>query len=103
MFGVSGTLRAAEGRGDDLERQLLEAAGHLEAVTSCHLYLVSRVENEPDTLHVMEVWDDEEAHRASLQLAAVQELISRARPIIAGMGDRLELRPAGGKGFTRGG
>ena len=103
MFGVSGTLTASEGRGDDLERHLLEAAGHLEEVPSCHLYLVSRIANEPDTLHVVEVWDDEEAHRASLQLAPVQELISRARPIISGMGDRIEFRPAGGKGFTRGG
>jgi quinol monooxygenase YgiN len=99
MFGLVGSLRATEGRGDELERHLLEAAIQLEEVSTCHLYLVSRLPTDPDVLHVVEVWDDEDAHRASLQLEPVQQLISRARPIIAGMGDRVETRPVGGKGL----
>lgn len=47
----------------------------------------------------MEVWQDVEEHRASLELDAVQQLIARARPIIAAMGERFELEPIGGKGL----
>ncbi|MBW3620801.1 MAG: antibiotic biosynthesis monooxygenase [Actinobacteria bacterium] len=99
MFGLVGSLTAAEGRGDELEGYLLEASRELGQVSTCHLYLVSRVPDEPEVVHVVEVWDDEGAHRASLELAAVQRLISRARPIIVGMGDRVGLRPVGGKGL----
>ena len=100
MFGVMGTITATTGRGDELEAHLLEAARQLGDVAGCHLYVVSRVPGEPEVVHVAEVWDDERAHRASLELAAVQQLIARARPIIADMGDRLELRPVGGKGIS---
>ncbi|MBW3577983.1 MAG: antibiotic biosynthesis monooxygenase [Actinobacteria bacterium] len=74
----------------------------LEGVSTCHLYLVSRVPSDPAVVHVVEVWDDEDAHRASLELEPVQQLISRARPIITAMGDRVELRPLGGKGLAPG-
>ncbi len=99
MFGLVGTLTAAPGRGDELEQHLIEAAEQLEAVPTCHLYVVSRLPDEPETVHIVEVWDDEGAHQASLQLEPIQQLIARAKPIIAGMGDRLELRTVGGKGL----
>lgn len=102
MFGLVGTLTAAEGHGDELAGHLLEAARELERVSTCQLYLVSRVPSDPDVVHVVEVWDDEDAHRASLELAPVQRLIGRARPIITAMGDRVELRPVGGKGLAAG-
>lgn len=100
MFGLTGTLIATEGHGDELEKYLLQAAEGLRAVATCHLYVVSRLPDDPEVVHVVEVWDDEEAHQASLQLEEVQELISRARPILAGMGDRLEMRTVGGKGLA---
>jgi hypothetical protein len=52
-----------------------------------------------DAVWVIEVWDDAEAHQASLDLEAIQKLIARARPVIAEMGDRFEMQPLGGKGF----
>lgn len=102
MFGLVGTLTAAEGHGDELEGYLLEAARELEEVPSCQLYVVSRVSGDPTVVHVVEVWDDEDAHRGSLELESVQRLISRARPIIHAMGGRVELRPTGGKGLAVG-
>lgn len=99
MFGLTGTLIAAEGKGDELEHVLVEAAAELDAVADCRLYVVSRLADEPDTVHVTEVWTDEQAHRASLELPAVQRLIASARPILAGMGDRTTFRPVGGKGL----
>lgn len=100
MFGLVGTLEAVEGHGDELEGYLLEASRELDQVSTCRLYVVSRVASHPAVVHVVEVWDDEDAHRASLELEPVQRLIAKARPIVSAMGDRIELRPVGGKGLA---
>lgn len=103
MHGVFGSITATSGCGDELEGHLLEAAALLRDEPSCHLYVVARDPAAPDDVHVMEVWDDEDAHRASLDLPAVRQLIATARPVIAGMGERAELRVVGGKGLPSGG
>ena len=97
-YGLFGKIVATPGQGDTLAAFLLEAAAGLEDVAGCHLYVVNRDVTDPDAVWVMEVWDDADAHQASLQLAAVQELIARARPVIASMGERYELETIGGKG-----
>lgn len=73
MFGLVGTLTAAERHGDEPEGHLLEASRELEGMSTCQLYLVSRVPSDPDVVHVVEVWEDEDAHRASLELEPVQQ------------------------------
>ena len=100
-YGLFGKLVATPGNGDALARHLLDAASALEDVTGCHLYVVSRDPTDADAVWVMESWESAEAHQASLGLEAVQDLIARARPIIASMGDRFELQPVGGKGLRR--
>lgn len=99
-YGLCGKIVAADGQGDALAGHLLDAAAALAGVASCRLYLVNRDPAEPDAVWVVEVWDTADAHRASLELDAVQQLIARARPIIAAMGERLELQPIGGKGLA---
>ncbi len=102
-YGLFGEIVATPGQGNKLAGHLLEAAAALEEVPGCHLYLVSRDPDDADAVWVTEVWESAEAHRASLGLVAVQELIGRARPLIAGMGERFEHRPIGGKGLTTSG
>lgn len=65
----------------------------------CRLYILSEVPAQPDAIDVFEVWDDKAAHDASLQLDGIRATIATARPLIAGMGDSLELRPVGGQGL----
>jgi quinol monooxygenase YgiN len=101
-YGVFGRIVATAGDGDALAGHLLDAASALEDVEGCHLYAVSRDPSDPEAVWVVEFWESAEAHRASLELSAVQELISRARPIIAAMGERIELQPIGGKGVDLG-
>ena len=96
-YGLCGKIVATAGNGDALAGHLLDAAAALEDVNGCHLYVVSRDPAEAEAVWVVEFWESAEAHRASLELGAVQELISRARPIIASMGERFEFQPVGGK------
>jgi quinol monooxygenase YgiN len=98
-FGLCGKLVATAGNGDVLEGYLLEAASALEDVDGCHLYAVSRDPAEDEAIWVVEFWESAEAHQASLELSAVQQLISQARPVLAAMGDRFEFQPVGGKGL----
>jgi len=97
MYGLQGKLIAKPGQRDALIALLLEnAAG--DGMTGCQLYVVSEVPAEPDAIAITEVWDDKAAHDASLQLERVRTTIAKARPLIAGMGESLELRPIGGQG-----
>jgi len=58
-------------------------------------YLVAEDAADSTAIWVTEVWESEEAHAASLHLPVVQEAISRARPHITGMGQRVVTRPVG--------
>lgn len=98
-YGLCGKIVATEGNGDTLAGLLLDAAAALEDVEDCLLYLVSRDPVDTDAVWVVEFWDSADAHQASLELDAVQALITQARPIIASMGERIELQPTGGKGL----
>ena len=101
-YGLCGKIVATAGNGDALAGHLLEAAAALEDLDSCHLYVVSRDPDDTDAVWVVEFWESADAHRGSLELDAVQALIARARPIIASMGERVELHPLGGKGLDPG-
>jgi len=98
MYGLHGRIDARDGHGDELAGYLLAGVEEL-ADHGCRLYVVSRPDDTPDAVYVYEVWTDVEAHRASLQLPSVQEAIAKARPIIAGMSERVEFTPAGGLGL----
>jgi quinol monooxygenase YgiN len=96
---LCGSILATPGDGDRLEELLLEAAAVVSEADGCLLYLVNRADDDPHAVWVVEVWTSEAAHVASLELAGVQDVIARARPLIAGMGERLTLRPVGGTGL----
>ena len=98
-FGLVGSFRAQSGQGDALADLLLRAAEALDANGDCELYVISRSPHDADAVWVTEVWTSRDAHRASLEDDRVQELITRARPLIAGLGERFELSPVGGKGL----
>ncbi|MDD9205031.1 antibiotic biosynthesis monooxygenase, partial [Georgenia sp. 10Sc9-8] len=96
-YGLFGKLSALPGKRDELVGYLLQAARLLEQNSDCVHYIVS-TSDEPEAVWVSEVWTDEAAHDASLEPADIRALIQEARPLIAGMSDRTELRVHGGKG-----
>ena len=75
------------------------AALALDANVECELYVISRSADDLDVVRVTEVWTSREAHRASLEDEEIRRLIVQASPLIAGLGDRFELSPVGGKGL----
>ncbi len=95
--GVSGKLTAQPGKGQELLQILLDAAQGMEAVDGCLCYIVGTSDQEPDVIHIYEVWVDEAAHQASLGMPVFQSLIARAKPIIAGMDNDPNLKIHGGK------
>src|SRR3954451_25247858 len=99
MFGLQGRFTAQPAKGDDLAAVLLEAANALRRSDECLLYVIGRVRDDPDAVLVYEVWESAEAHRASLGREETKAAIARGRPLIAGMSDRVEFEPAGGKGI----
>src|SRR5215218_9015833 len=80
-----GTSVARPGKGEELAEHLLAAAAELERDPGCHLYLVNRQRDAPDTIWVTELWRSQ----ADL-VAAVKELVERW--------EMIELDLLGGKG-----
>lgn len=78
---IHGRIRSTPGQGDELAAILSEQEA-ADPMPGCRLYLVARDPDDADAVWVTEVWEDESDHQASLQLAAVQERIARAMPII---------------------
>ncbi|MCW5875777.1 MAG: antibiotic biosynthesis monooxygenase [Anaerolineales bacterium] len=98
-YGVHGKFTATPGNGPALLDILLRAAEGLRANPDCLLYLVSRDPADADAVWVSEVWTNAAAHQGSLDDEAARALIAEARPLIAGMSDRVELQTMGGKGL----
>lgn len=96
MFGLIGRMRAQPGKRDALETLLLQGTADMPG---CLSYVVARDPDDADALWITEVWTNEEKHKASLSIPAVQEAIARARPIIAGFDSHQRTEPVGGTGL----
>lgn len=98
-YGLWTKFKTQVGEGQRLVEVLLEAATSLQDVSDCKQYIVSTIE-ESDTVMVREIWTDQAAHAASLQLPATRQLIEQARPILLQVERLLEDQPHGGKGLA---
>lgn len=98
-YGLWTKFTTQAGEEKRLIKLLLEAAASLEYVTDCLQYTVSTT-GESDTVMVREIWTDQAAHAASLQLPATRQLIEQARPILLQVERMFEDQPHGGKGLN---
>lgn len=96
-YSVNGKLMASSGNGPMLRQYLLEAAAGMEAVDNCYCYIVGVNQEEPDAVYIYEVWENQAAHRASLELDVFRKLIEKAKPIIVSMSNDPDLTIIGGK------
>ena len=97
MYGLIGKIRTSAAQRDTVVAILVDASS---ALPGCLSYVVAKDAKDPDAIWVTEVWSDPASHRASLALPAVQQAIAKARPLIAGFGERFETEPAGGHGLV---
>ncbi|MBI4922759.1 MAG: antibiotic biosynthesis monooxygenase [Devosia nanyangense] len=96
MYGLIGRIRAVAGKRAELAAILVPREG---GMPGCLSYVVAEDPDDADALWVTEVWVDEAAHRASLQLPQVQAAIARGRPMIAGFDRRVVTNVLGGIGL----
>lgn len=82
-FANAGTLGTSPGKRDELVARLTQRSDLLKEA-GCLAYEVGINDEEPDTVFVVELWTDENAHRASLGLPEVQASIAAARPLLSG-------------------
>ncbi|WKK72701.1 antibiotic biosynthesis monooxygenase [Rathayibacter oskolensis] len=82
-FANVGTLGALPGQRGDLVALLTARNDALERV-GCLAYEVGVSDDMADTVFVVELWTNAEAHRASLELPEVQAAIAAARPLLSG-------------------
>jgi quinol monooxygenase YgiN len=97
MYGLIGKMNAAPGQRDALVAILLEGTTRMPG---CLSYIVALDTTDTNAIWITEVWDTEANHKASLGPPAVQAAIARARPLIAGFGERFITTPLGGVGLT---
>ena len=96
MYGLIGKMLAQPGKRDALIGHLLAGTGEMPG---CLSYVVATDKTNADAIWITEVWDSPASHQASLKLPAVQATIAKARPLIAGFGERFETNPVGGVGL----
>lgn len=82
-FANVGTLGAIPGHRDELMAHLTAYNAALQQA-GCLAYEVGVSGDDPDTVMVVELWRDAEAHQASLAMPEVQSVIAAARPILSG-------------------
>ena len=95
-YGLIGKMIAAPGQREALIGILLAGTS---AMPGCLSYVIARDPTNPDAIWITEVWASQQHHADSLKLPAVQAAIAKARPIIAGFGERFETTPVGGVGI----
>ncbi len=99
MFGLITQFKAAAGQRDALIALLTAGTS---GMPGCLSYVVAKDAAEADAVWITEVWNTRESHQAALSLPAVQQVMAKGRPLIAGFGARFETQPVGGHGLVTG-
>lgn len=89
-YGLIGQMLAQPGQRDALIAILTEGTGSMPGNFA---YLIGEDSANADAIWIVELWENREAHAASLQLPVVQQAIRKGRPLIAGFGTRAEFKP----------
>ncbi|SEJ44684.1 putative quinol monooxygenase [Demequina mangrovi] len=93
MHGLISAFEVSEGARAEVVAALVEGSRGMPGNLS---YVVAEDVENAGVVWVTELWESEEAHRASLALPEVQEAIAKARPHLRGMRTRAVTRPVAG-------
>jgi quinol monooxygenase YgiN len=91
MYGLIGRMLSKPGQREALIAAMTSSGS--ATLPGCLSYVVARDSANADGLWITEVWENEAAHQASLNLPEVQAAIAKARPLIAGFDNRVVTDP----------
>jgi quinol monooxygenase YgiN len=97
-YGLSVKMGVKPGQRDAVVAILMRDVESMKDA-GCDLYLVGVSDADPDAVFVTEVWASRDAHRASLDLPAVQQAIAEAMPMLTGEFQQTEFDVVGGLGI----
>lgn len=97
-YGMQAVMTAQTGKGSELAEIMLKASKIVADAKGCEIYIVQVSTVDDDKILITEVWESQEAHKASLSIPEVREIISKARPLIKDM-EHSPAKPLGGKGL----
>lgn len=97
MFGLIVKLNALAGKRDALMKILVEGTSNMPG---CQSYIVAKDSTDHDGIWITEVWNDQQHHRASMTLPAVQRAMAMGKPMIAKFGEPIMTEPIGGYGLV---
>ena len=100
MYAMTGKLSAQPGKRGELAEILLRASKMVSGMQGCCVYVILEDVADDSAVWVFEMWDDKEAHDASLRVEKVRALIGEAMPMLAGAPSGSELRVLGGHGIN---
>lgn len=96
MYGLIAKLTAVPGKRDDLITILEKGTANMPG---CRSYILAKDAADENILWVIEIWDSQASHAASLTLSAVKDSIAQGKPLIAGFERVAVTQPVGGAGF----
>ena len=96
MYARTGKLIAQPGQRETLIRILLDAADLVGQLPDCKFYSVFADRDDINAVWVVEIWNDQAAHAASLNNNNVRALIAIAMPLIADLQPGSEMDLCGG-------
>lgn len=97
LYGLMGKMTAQPGKRAELVGILGEGTREMPG---CLLYLIAEDRADADAIWISEVWKSKALHDDSLKLPAVKAAIAKGRPLIAGFGDQVAVRPVAGHGLA---
>lgn len=94
------TMTAQPGRGAELAELLLRVAEGLRGFPGCEVYAIARDAQDPDSVRVIEVWQDEASAQAALNaIPADGPKPAQVMALLAGPPERADLDVLGGAGL----
>ena len=101
MIGRLMKMTAHPGRGAELADLLLQVTEHLRDFPGCEIYLIAQDAKDPDTVRVIEAWQDEEAAQQALTASspATGPTPADVMTLLAAPPERTDLDLRGGIGL----
>jgi quinol monooxygenase YgiN len=94
------TMTAQPGRGTELAALLLQVAESLRGFPGCEVYVIARDAQAPDSVRVIEVWQDDASAQAALNATPTDgPKPAEVMALLDGPPERTDLDVLGGAGL----